>query len=254
MDGAAGLGSLRGAVGATIAFTAVTLIGLGIGWAWLFNRTSEKSAVQDAGRYGALSGRAALAPFITDDLLLGKPDALASMDIAGTALIQEGGAAHVKVWSKDARVLWADEQLLIGRTFQFDPDEKALIGTQEVLANLSSLNKDENALELAAGETSLLQVYFGSKTPSGTPVVVETYYPASLVDSRAADQRRSFLPLLLGGLGLLTLAQLPLVRALTHRLRTLQTQRESLLQRVSPRATPSGDASPPKSTTVPYRN
>ena len=57
--GAAGLKSLRGAVGATIVFTMLTLIGLGIGWAWLFRRSSENSAVQDAGTYGELSGRAA---------------------------------------------------------------------------------------------------------------------------------------------------------------------------------------------------
>ncbi|MDP9465061.1 MAG: hypothetical protein M3P52_10585, partial [Actinomycetota bacterium] len=70
-DGSAGLRSLRGAVGATVLFTALVLIGLGVGWAWLFHRTSQNSAVQDAGRYGELSGRAALAPFVTDDLLIG---------------------------------------------------------------------------------------------------------------------------------------------------------------------------------------
>jgi signal transduction histidine kinase len=101
-----------------------------------------------------------------------------------------------------------------------------------MLANLSGLDKDENQFEIAAGETRLLQVYFGTKTRSGTPIVVETYYPASLVDSRAADQRSSFLPLLLGGLGLLTVAQIPLVRALMHRLKKLQTEREQLLERV----------------------
>ncbi|MEP7113777.1 MAG: ATP-binding protein, partial [Ilumatobacteraceae bacterium] len=231
-DGSAGLRSLRGAVGATIVFTALTLIGLGIGWLWLFQRTSQSSAVQDAGRYGQLSGSAALAPFITDELLTGSQEAIDRVAIAGQALINEGGASHVKVWSVEGKVLWADEERLIGRTFAFEEDEKTLLDGEGVLANLSKLNKDENQFEIAAGETSLLQVYFGWKTRTGTPMVVETYYPASLVDARASHQRRSFLPLLLGGLGLLTVAQIPLARALMHRLKRLQTERENLLERV----------------------
>src|SRR4051812_17940646 len=232
-DGPAGL-NLRGAVGASIVFSAVALVGLGLGWAWLFHRTSQNSAVADAGQYGALSGRAALAPFITDKLLTGDKAALDSVGKAGLALIEQGGAAHVKVWSAQGKVLWSDETGLIGMTFPFDDEEKKLLdGDREgVLASLSSLDEDENQFEIAAGETSLLQVYFGWTTASGTPMIVETYYPTSLVDSRAADQRRSFLPLLLGGLGLLIVAQLPVAIALTHRLRRLQTERENLLERV----------------------
>ncbi|MDP9463151.1 MAG: ATP-binding protein, partial [Actinomycetota bacterium] len=173
-----------------------------------------------------------LAPFVTDDMLTGNPEALDSLAIAGRALISEGGAAHVKVWSVEGRVLWSDETELIGRTFEFEEDEKSLLDGEGMLATLSKLDKDENQFEIAAGETSLLQVYFGTKTPSGTPVVVETYYRTSLVDSRAADQRRTFLPLLLGGFGLLTLAPIPLARTLMHRLKKLQTEREHLLERV----------------------
>jgi two-component system, NarL family, sensor kinase len=231
-DGSAGLRSLRGAVGATIVFTALTLIGLGIGWAWLFQRTSQSSAVRDAGQYGALSGQAALAPFITDELLAGDTEALGKVETAGQALISAGGAAHVKIWSVEGRVVWSDEKDLIGRTFAFEDDEKELLDGTGTLATLSKLDKEENALEIENGETELLQVYFGWKTPTGTPMVVETYYPTKLVADRASDQRQSFLPLLLGGLALLTVAQIPLARALIHRLKKLQAEREHLLERV----------------------
>jgi len=231
-DGPAGLRNLRGAVGASVLFSAISLTALGFGWAWLFHRTSQNSAVDDAGRYGALAGRAALAPFITDSLLRGDPTAIHNLATAANALLTVGEAAHVKVWSADGKVLWSDEAPLIGKTFPFGDDEKKLLGTKDVLANLSSLDEDENQFEIKDGESSLLQVYFGWVTPTNTPMIVETYYPTSLVDSRAADQRRSFLPLLLGGLGLLILAQLPVAIALTHRLRRLQTERENLLERV----------------------
>jgi two-component system, NarL family, sensor kinase len=232
-DGSAGLRGLRGAMGATIIFTALTLLGLGVGWAWLFHRTSQNSAVHDAGRYGELAGRAALAPFITDDLFRGDHDALLRIADAGRALISQGGVAHVKVWSVDGRVLWSDESLLIGHTFPFEENEKKLLDGKGLLTSVSKLDEAENKYEIAAGQTSLLQVYFGTETlPSRQPVVVETYYPTSLVEERAADQRRSFLPLLAGGLGLLIVAQIPLARALTHRLKKLQKEREHLLERV----------------------
>ena len=67
---------------------------------------------------------------------------------------------------------------LIGQTFEFEDDEKQLLDGEGVLANLSTLDKAENKFEIADGEKSLLQVYFGWKTPSGTPMVVETYYPS----------------------------------------------------------------------------
>src|SRR3954470_17333586 len=162
-DGPAGL-NLRGAVGASIVFSAVALVGLGLGWAWLFHRTSQNSAVADAGQYGALSGRAALAPFITDQLLTGDKTALDNVGKAGLALIKEGGAKHVKVWSAQGKVLWSDEPQLIGRTFAFDDEEKKLLDGEGTLASLSNLDEDENQFEIAAGETSLLQVYFGWKT------------------------------------------------------------------------------------------
>jgi signal transduction histidine kinase len=231
-DGPAGLRNLRGAVGASVLFSALSLVGLGIGWAWLFHRTSQNSALEDAGSYGALAGRAALAPFITDKLLTGDEAALQDVARAGQALIEQGSAKHVKVWSASGKVLWSDEKPLIGQTFAFDDEEKKLLGTRNVLASVSSLDEDENKFEIGEGEKSLLQVYFGWTTTAGTPMIVETYYPTSLVNDRAAAQRQDFLPLLLGGLALLVVAQLPVGLALTHRLRKLQTEREHLLERV----------------------
>ena len=129
-------------------------------------------------------------------------------------------------------MLWADERKTDRTHIRIRGGEKQLLDGEGVLANLSTLDKAENQFEIAAGEKSLLQVYFGWKTASGTPMVVETYYPTRLIDSRASDQRHSFLPLLLGGLALLTIAWIPLARALTHRLKKLQAERENLLERV----------------------
>ena len=132
---------------------------------------------RDAGQYGSLSGQAALAPFITDDLLAGNTEAIEKISTAGRALMTLGGAAHVKIWTVDGRVVWSDEAELIGRTFTFDEAEQRVLKGNGVLASISNLDDEENKFEIASGEKELLQVYFGTKTPTGTPVVVETYYP-----------------------------------------------------------------------------
>ena len=50
-------------------------------------------------------------------------------------------------------MLWADEEKLIGQTFEFEEDEKKLLNGEGVLANLSKLDKAENKFEIQAGET-----------------------------------------------------------------------------------------------------
>ena len=225
-DAAVGLRSLRAPVIAAVLLTVVALIGLGVAWEWLLKRTSERSAVQDSGRYGVDIGRAALEPFITDDLLAGKQDAVNMLAIAGTALIHEGAAMHVELWSIAEKVLWSDRTELIGRTFQLEVEEGALFASHGALAELR-----HDGLGPDSAGASRLQVDFGSQTASGVPVLVEIDYPITLVESRAARDRGRFRPLLLIGLGVLIAAQVPIFRALRQRRKSLEAQRRQLVER-----------------------
>jgi signal transduction histidine kinase len=77
----------------------------------------------------------------------------------------------------------------------------------------------------------LLAVDFGTKTQSGRPVVVELFYPAGLLKSLAAEERRSFRPLLYAAIPLLVAVQVPVALALRDRRSSLVAQRENLVQR-----------------------
>jgi hypothetical protein len=60
MDGGRGdtsIKSLRGPIGLSILITALTLAGVGITWEWLFQRTSESSAIDEFARTARVSGR-----------------------------------------------------------------------------------------------------------------------------------------------------------------------------------------------------
>ena len=142
------------------------------------------------------------------------------LSTAATSLIRDGGAVHVSVWSQDGTLLWSDIAALEGHEIepndevrthavQFDAEERSLLTSQGTQVELRTLLGDD------AG--SLAMVDFGSKTPTGQPVVVEMFYPADLLGDLAAQERDRFRPLLLLGLGLLIVAQLPLTIALSHR-------------------------------------
>ena len=225
--------SLRGPIGLSILITVLTLAGVGIAWEWLFQRTSERSAIEEFARTDKISGRSVLEPFISDEVLAGDPQALDRLAAAGTSLIRDGGAVHISVWSQDGELLWSDIGGLDGHeiavdpeirthAIQFDGDERSLLSSQGTQVELQSLIGDSSGLAM---------VDFGSRTPSGEPVVVEILYPADLLGDLASQERDRFRPLLLLGLGLLIIAQLPLAIALSHRRKALAAQHEQLVRR-----------------------
>jgi two-component system, NarL family, sensor kinase len=224
--------SLRAPIGLSILITALTLAGVGITWEWLFQRTSESSAIDEFARTDTVSGRAVLEPYIVDEVLRGDEEAIARLASAGASLIRDGGAVHVTVWSEDGTLLWSDIEELVGHVsdvnseqqhaINFDAEEHALLSSQGTQVELHTLIGDE---------TSLVSVDFGAKTPAGKPVVVEIFYPATLLRDLASQERDRFRPLLLVGLGLLIVAQVPLTLALSRRRRALAAQREELVRR-----------------------
>lgn len=212
--------------GSVMVLVATSLVAMTV-----FRNFAEQEAEAEAGRFGEAAARVALAPFLTDELVARESGALAVLDRAGTALIEDGRAAHVKVWTREGLVLWADEERLRGRTFELDDAELALFDTLGVSVELSGLDRQENQFDVPEA-AELLEVYFAVETASGERLLVETYYPATMVDELAARYRSRFMPVLLGGLALLTLAQLQLVILLSHRLSKLRADRERLLDQV----------------------
>lgn len=214
-------------IGSLIAFVAISL-----GLLWVTQKAAEHEALKEAGNAGELSARVAIAPYLTAGLLKRDPADIQALDKAGQTFVQSGNVVRLKVWSKQQQVIWSDEKKLDGQYFELEPDEYALFASQGAISDISNLNKVENTMEVAQGNTKLLEVYFGAKADNGEPVLVETYYPYSLVKDRVNDLRSRFLPLVIGGLALLTVAQVPVSILLARRLSRSQREREHLLERV----------------------
>ncbi len=195
------------------------------------NRTATAVALDEAARFGSESVVLALAPFLTDDLLEADPAAQAAVSDAGNALIRRPHVEHIKIWSENGMVLWSDEKPLVGKTFELDEVDR-LFGSQRYTVEVSDLDKAENSLEAAGGADRMLEVYVGTMTTGGTPVVVEIYSPYDLVELRSATLRREFLPIMTLALVVLAVGQLLLVLFLGRRLARSERRHTSLLERL----------------------
>ena len=215
-------------IGSLLAFVAIA-----IGLFYATDRAAESEALREAADAGEVTARVALAPFLVPSLLGQDPEALADLDTAADTLNRTVQMSRLKVWSEQSVVLWSDERELIGEVYPLGEEETELFETLGATAEVSDLSKDENALEVAQGQTKAVEVYFGATMTEGPQrVLVEVYFPYDLVADRATSLRQRFMPLLILGLGLLTLAQVPLALLLARRLSRATQERERLLERV----------------------
>jgi signal transduction histidine kinase len=224
--------SLRVPIALSVAGSLLAFVAIGLGLLWATNSAAEREAIDQAGSAGELAARVALAPFLTPGIIDRQPADIDALDAAGQSFKAISDVVRLKVWSQAQQVLWSDERILDGQFFELEPDEYELFASQGSVISVSDLSKEENFAEVADGNDKLLEVYFGATTNDGRPLLVESYFDYAMVTQRASELRRSFMPLVILGLSLLTLAQVPLAILLARRLNRSQRERERLLERV----------------------
>jgi signal transduction histidine kinase len=94
---------------------------------------------------------------------------------------------------------------------------------------VSDLQRPENRFERGRGK--LLEVYRPVWTPSGQPLLFETYSPYRQVTQRTGELWRGFAGITISSLLILVLLLLPILWRLLNRITRAQRQREVLLQR-----------------------
>jgi two-component system, NarL family, sensor kinase len=198
----------------------------------VISTAAERTALDDAGQATARAADVALRPLLTDELLRSDSEALDAIDRAGRSLIAAGDIEHIKVWAADGTVVWSDISELIGQQFEFGAAERTLFDSGTMSSNVSSLDAPENVAERAEGEGRLLEVYYVVRSPSGRPLLVETYSPYSLVEQRAASLRDTFIPLMTVVLIVLAFVQMALIWLLGRRLARSERRRGRLLEQV----------------------
>src|SRR3954466_343965 len=208
-------------------FIAVAL--LGIVAVEIMRRQGTNEAIRDAKEVTQLAGNGLVAPNVTPGLLRGNPAEIHKMDEIVHRSIVRGSVVRVKLWDKTGKIVYSDEHRLIGTKYDLGDEEKEALEHRAVDAELSDLSQPENKFE--RDEKKLLEVYLGTRSPAGTPLLFEVYQRFSSVSNSGRRLWTVFAPALIGALLLLQVAQVPLAYSPLGRLRRGQREREALLQR-----------------------
>ncbi len=230
--GEGGVSPVREAMTRYVAIGLATIALISVVGVWLFHRAGQAEAIRDAKDQTRLAAQGSVEPVLSDGLLRGQPSAIDAVDrvIQERVLSRPDDAiARVKIWEPSGRIVYSDKPALIGKRYPLGAEEREAFENGRVTAEVSDLSKPENRYERGMGK--LLEVYLPIRTPSGRPLLYETYYRSSFISARAGRIFRQFAPVMIGALILLALIQLPLAWWLAQRIQRGQDERERLLKR-----------------------
>jgi signal transduction histidine kinase len=219
--------SVTAAVAGFLVAGLVVLVVIGVFLALAQRRTAVSEAIRDARTLTELEAEDVIGPLLTDEALAPGP-AYDTLDRAVRARVLGSRIVRVKIWDGAGRIVYSDDRALVGQQFDLPPEERAVLTAPgRTVAEVTDLDEPENRDERHFGK--LLQVYLGVRTPSGRPLLFETYQPYGEITTASRRMWSAALPVLLGGLLLLYLVQAPLAYRMATRLRAAQEQREQLL-------------------------
>jgi signal transduction histidine kinase len=209
--------------------TLAVVLGVAVAGAFASRRVAEREAVTDAAHTTDLLAQQVVQPAIRNGLVTGDPAALNALNQVVRHQVLSPSLVRVKLWTATGRIVYSDEPRLIGQRFPLGNQDRAALARPAVHAEVSDLQRPENRYERGRGK--LLEVYRPVWTPSGQPLLFETYSPYSQVTQRAGELWRGFVGITISSLLILVALLLPILWRLLNRVRRAQTQREALLQR-----------------------
>jgi len=222
------LGPVPRAVLTFVVLGLVVLAAVGVAGTLVLRRLATDQAIAQARDFTDLSARV-VQRRLTDELIAGDAEASAAMASVVSDAVLHDPVVRVKIWTQDGTIVYSDESRLIGERYQLGDDELEAIEAGGVTAELSDLEAPENRFERGQGE--LLEVYTSIQTPSGTPLLFETYQRFSSIASSESDLLRTFAPVLVVALVAFAALLIPLAWGLARRMQLAQVDRERFLQR-----------------------
>ncbi|NUR78958.1 MAG: hypothetical protein HOQ21_00705 [Dermatophilaceae bacterium] len=188
---------------------------------------AERLSLREATARSVAYANSVVKPLVDKKVLAGDPGATQALVHLMSSRMADGSIAHMKIWTRDGRVLWSDEPGVTGQKFELEPDVEELFGTTQATGQVSDLDKPENAQERS--EEELIEVYVGFRADDGTPLVFEAYWPTERIRQDVSDIRWQFTTLGLVALLLLALALLPLALSLARRVDRGLAEREEMM-------------------------
>lgn len=192
-------------------------------------RIAEQQAVHDVTETANVIAETAVAPVLTDAMLTNPAQARRVLDPVVRRAKGTASLVRVKLWRPDGTVLYSDDPRLIGAVFPLEASTRSSLVGNRAEADISDLSRPENRDE--RGQGKLLEVYRPVWTPSGQPLLFETYFRYDTVSERSQQLWRGFVGVMLSSLAALVLLLIPVGWLLATRSRRARAQREQLMRR-----------------------
>lgn len=169
-----------------------------------------------------------VAPLLDEAVLSGDPAGIARLDERLRPWVGERSVFEIRLWDADGRMVYSDDEKLIGQKFDLPHDALEVLAGKPVKATLE-LQADEVQEGVNTGE--LVEVYVPVTAPNGEQLAFEAYYDDDAVRQEQAAVLLDMVPPFLLALAVLQLAQLlPAVR-LARRIQAYEASRTRLLHR-----------------------
>jgi two-component system NarL family sensor kinase len=205
------------------------LVLVGIAGAVVSRHIAETQSVHEAAQVTDLLADSVVQPALTDAMTTDASAAERGLGELIRTRVLSDSLVRVKLWTPQGRIMYSDEPRLVNEQFGLDNGAREALSSPQTRSEISNLGKPENRFELGRG--TLLEVYRPVWTPSGKPLLFETYFRYDQVSARASQLWRGFAGITLSSLAALVLLLAPLVWTLLVRARRAHAQREQMLQR-----------------------
>ena len=201
---------------------------IGAGAFLVANNDAQTQAIQHAEDITTVLAKGVVQPVLTSGVMNSRVTRVSTLDQLVANRVLNADIVRVKIWQPDGTILYSDQHNLIGSKFELGPNQQASLRSGVADADVSDLTEPENRYEARFGK--LLEVYLPI-TVGGKTFLFETYQKYSAITQYQQQVWSSLVPVLVGGLGLLFLVQIPLAASLARRLSAVNSDREHLMRR-----------------------
>ena len=193
-----------------------------------FGRTGRDEAIDHAEEITRIAAHGAVAPALTRATLDGDAAATRRLDRIMRASLLREPVLRIVVWDTSGTIVYSTQPGLAGTRAKPDAAMRRALRTGTTQSKVGDPKRPGNRFDDA---TRLLDVYEPITTPDGRRLIVQSCRRLESVSAASRQLLSAFAPVLIGGVLLLQLVNLPLALRLTRRVRAARRKEHELLQR-----------------------
>lgn len=209
----------------------VTLVALGAVTVLASRRIAAEEALRHSRVRAEAIAASIAAPLVDSRVRVGEREAMEVLDKAMRDRIRYGSVSHIVLWDVEGRILWAEDGSAVGDVYPLSPRQRAITRDGGTVIQDEESDDREPHPGRDAGEDHLHEIYVGAVDADGVPFLFEAYLPQERLDEDYRAIIAHLMPISLGMLLLLQLANLPLALSLARRIDRSNAHRRAILQR-----------------------